>query len=58
MRERGFTVVELMVVLGIVSALVLVGAPYLRDAAIFVGKGEQHPDKNPFSLPVSPKKDK
>jgi hypothetical protein len=26
--------------------------------AIFVGKGEQHPDKNPFSLPVVPKKDK
>jgi len=33
MRERGFSVVELMVVLGVVSALVLVGAPYLRDAA-------------------------
>jgi hypothetical protein len=26
--------------------------------AIFVGKGEQHPDKNPFSLPVVPKKNK
>jgi hypothetical protein len=24
--------------------------------AIFVGKGEQHPDKNPFSLPVVPQK--
>ena len=32
MRRQGFTVVELMVVLGIVSALVVVGAPYLRDA--------------------------
>jgi hypothetical protein len=26
--------------------------------AIFVGKGEQHPDKNPFSLPVVPTSDK
>jgi len=26
--------------------------------AIFVGKGEQHPDKNPFSLPVAPRKEK
>ena len=26
--------------------------------AVFVGKGEQHPDKNPFSLPVVPKKEK
>jgi len=33
MKERGFSIVELMVVLGIVSALVVLGAPYLRDAA-------------------------
>ena len=33
MKQRGFSIVELMVVLGIVTALVLVGAPYLRDAA-------------------------
>lgn len=33
MRRRGFSLIELMVVLGIVTALVLVGAPYLRDAA-------------------------
>jgi len=32
-RGRGFSLVELMVILGIVSALILVGAPYLRDAA-------------------------
>jgi hypothetical protein len=24
--------------------------------AIFVGRGEQHPDKNPFSLPATPQK--
>mgnify|MGYP002626095016 CR=1 FL=1 len=33
MRRDGFSVIELMVVLGIVSALVVIGAPYLRDAA-------------------------
>jgi len=31
--RQGFTVVELMVVLGIVSALVLVGAPFMSDIA-------------------------
>jgi len=33
MRRRGFSLIELMVILGIVSALVLIGAPYLQDAA-------------------------
>jgi prepilin-type N-terminal cleavage/methylation domain-containing protein len=33
MRRRGFTLIEMMVVLAIVAALTLVGAPYLRDAA-------------------------
>jgi len=32
-RRRGFSLIELMVVIGIVTALVTVGAPYLRDAA-------------------------
>jgi type II secretory pathway pseudopilin PulG len=33
MRRRGFSLIELMVILGIISAMVLMGAPYLRDAA-------------------------
>lgn len=30
-RRRGFTIIELMVVMGIVSALVVIGGPYMRD---------------------------
>lgn len=33
MRRRGFSLIELMVILGIISAMVTIGAPYLRDAA-------------------------
>ncbi len=31
-RQRGFSLIELMAVLGIVTALVLVAAPFMRDA--------------------------
>jgi prepilin-type N-terminal cleavage/methylation domain-containing protein len=30
-RQRGFTVIELMVVMGIITALVVIGGPYMRD---------------------------
>jgi prepilin-type N-terminal cleavage/methylation domain-containing protein len=33
MRRRGFSLIEMMVVIAIVAALVIVGSPYLRDAA-------------------------
>jgi len=32
-RRRGFSLVELMVIIAIVTGLVMVGTPYLRDAA-------------------------
>jgi prepilin-type N-terminal cleavage/methylation domain-containing protein len=33
MRQRGFSLIELMVIVAIISAMTLIGAPYLRDAA-------------------------